>query len=179
MSLSLTVTGERKAAESKAAVLPSPDRDRSDSKMPERRWKKLEIKKFLPMRPPTATHQEKQVRVVRGKPVFYEPPEVKAARSKLTAAAAQAAPERPLTGPVALAVWWWFPAEGTHRDGDWRTARPDLDNLNKLLLDCMTAARWWGDDAQVVVLTTGKQYGDIPGLEITARELEGGMDKWI
>ena len=32
--------------------------------------------------------------------------------------------------------------------------------------------RWWGDDAQVVVLTTGKQYGDIPGLEITARELE-------
>ena len=35
--------------------------------------------------PPTVTHQEKQVRVAGGKPVFYEPPELKAARQKLVA----------------------------------------------------------------------------------------------
>lgn len=39
----------------------------------------------MPMIPPTTTHQEKQVRVVNGKPVFYEPQELKTARMKLTA----------------------------------------------------------------------------------------------
>ena len=39
---------------------------------------------FMAMIPPTCTHQEKQVHVVKGKPVFYEPQEVKAARQKLT-----------------------------------------------------------------------------------------------
>ena len=34
---------------------------------------------------PTVTHQEKQVHVVNGKPVFYEPDELKAARAKLSA----------------------------------------------------------------------------------------------
>ena len=38
---------------------------------------------FMAMVPPTVTHQEKQVRVAGGKPVFYEPPELKAARQKL------------------------------------------------------------------------------------------------
>ena len=38
---------------------------------------------FMAMVPPTVTHQEKQVRVAGGKPVFYEPPELKTARQKL------------------------------------------------------------------------------------------------
>ena len=45
----------------------------------------MRLEFFLPMRPPTATHQEKQVRVVNGKPVFYDPPQVLDARAKLTA----------------------------------------------------------------------------------------------
>ena len=32
---------------------------------------------FMAMVLPTVTHQEKQVRVAGGKPVFYEPPELK------------------------------------------------------------------------------------------------------
>lgn len=32
---------------------------------------------------PTVTHQEKQVHVVNGKPVFYEPADLKTARQKL------------------------------------------------------------------------------------------------
>lgn len=40
---------------------------------------------FMPMKPPTATHQEKKVTIVNGKPVFYEPDDLKAARAKLTA----------------------------------------------------------------------------------------------
>lgn len=40
---------------------------------------------FLPMIPPTVTHQEHKVAIVRGKPVFYEPPKLKEARARLTA----------------------------------------------------------------------------------------------
>ena len=64
----------------------------------------MRIEFFLPMLPPTATHQEKAVRVVKGKPVFYDPPELKAARAKLTAHLAGRRPERPMEGAVRLAA---------------------------------------------------------------------------
>ena len=41
------------------------------------------IEFFMPMIPPTCTHQEKKVAVIKGKPVFYDPPEVNQARIKL------------------------------------------------------------------------------------------------
>lgn len=43
----------------------------------------MAIQFFLSMVPPTVTHQEKQVAVVNGRPRFYEPAELKAARVKL------------------------------------------------------------------------------------------------
>lgn len=46
-------------------------------------WETNTIEFFMAMIPPTVTHQEKQVHVVKGRPVFYEPPELKAARQKL------------------------------------------------------------------------------------------------
>ena len=53
------------------------------------------IEFFMPMNPPTCTHQEKQVRVVKGKPVFYEPMELKAARQKLTDYLSRHIPQEP------------------------------------------------------------------------------------
>ena len=38
---------------------------------------------FIAMNPPTATAQERQVRIVRGKPLFYDPPSVAEAKKKL------------------------------------------------------------------------------------------------
>lgn len=58
------------------------------------------IEFFMPMNPPTVTHQEKQVRVVNGKPVFYEPQELKAARRKLTDYLASHCPEEKYAGPI-------------------------------------------------------------------------------
>lgn len=120
---------------------------------------------FLPMIPPTATHQEKQVRVVKGKPVFYDPPEVTAARSKLTAHLAGHRPERPIEGGVRLVVKWCFP-RGRHRDGAYRTTKPDTDNLQKLLKDCMTDAGFWEDDAQVASEICEKFWAGVPGIYI-------------
>lgn len=132
----------------------------------------MRVEFFMPMIPPTATHQEKKWRVVKGKPVSYDPPEVLAARSKLTAHLAGHMPERPLEGAVRLVVKWCFP-RGRHRDGEYRVTRPDTDNLNKLLKDCMTAVGFWKDDAQVASEITEKFWAEIPGIYICAEEIRG------
>ena len=130
----------------------------------------MRIEFFLPMVPPTATHQEKQVRVVKGKPVFYEPPELKAARSKLTAHLAGHKPEKPMKGAVRLLVRWCFP-RGEHQNGEYRVTKPDTDNLQKLLKDCMTAVGFWKDDAQVASEVCEKFWAEIPGIYIRAEEI--------
>ena len=76
-----------------------------------------------------------------------------------------------MAGAVALVVKWCFPLSGSHRDGDYRISRPDTDNLQKLLQDCMTAAGFWMDDAQVASEVCEKFWAAVPGLYICAREL--------
>lgn len=125
---------------------------------------------FLPMIPPTATHQEKAVRIVKGKPVFYDPPQLQAARSKLTAHLAGHRPDTPLAGAVRLVVKWCFP-RGRHADGEYRATRPDTDNLQKLLKDCMTAAGFWKDDAQVACEVVEKFWAQTPGIYVCAEEI--------
>lgn len=127
---------------------------------------------FLPINPPTATHQEKQVRVVRGKPVFYEPQALKNARQKLTAQLGAHAPVQPAEGPVRLVVKWCFPVTAGHRDGEYKTTRPDTDNLQKLLKDVMTRLGYWRDDALVTSEVVEKFWADRPGIYIAIEELE-------
>lgn len=84
---------------------------------------------FMPMDPPTATAQMHQVRVIHGKPAFYDPPEVEQARRKLTAFLAQhRSGHRKFKGGIRLMVKWCFP-RGEHPDGAYRITRPDTDNL--------------------------------------------------
>lgn len=131
----------------------------------------MAIEFFMPMeKVPTATHQEKQVRVVNGKPVFYEPAEVKAARQKLTAYLGQHVPEQPFCCGVRLMVKWLFP-KGRHKNGTYKTTKPDTDNLQKMLKDVMTKLRFWEDDAQVASEIVEKFWSDIPGIYIRIEEL--------
>lgn len=125
---------------------------------------------FIPIIPPTCTHQEKQVHVVKGKPVFYEPPELKAARQKLTAHLLKYRPENKYNVPVELVTKWCFP-RGRHKNGEYRASRPDTDNLQKLLKDCMTVAGFWKDDALVCREITEKFWAQIPGIYIRIGEL--------
>ena len=131
----------------------------------------MEIRFFLPMKPPTVTHQEKSVHVVNGKPVFYEPAELKAARSKLMANLARHKPEAPLRGAVRLVVKWCFPITGKHTDGEYKYTKPDTDNLEKMLKDCMTDLGFWKDDAQVASEITEKFWAKLPGILIYAEEI--------
>lgn len=130
----------------------------------------LSLEFFLQMLPPTATAQEHKVMVRNGKPVFFDPPEVKAARTKLTAYLVKHRPSHPLTGGIELVTTWCFP-KGPHADGEYRITRPDTDNLQKLLKDCMTAAGFWKDDAQVCREIVEKFWADIPGIRIRVTQL--------
>ncbi|MEE1199030.1 MAG: RusA family crossover junction endodeoxyribonuclease [Christensenellales bacterium] len=133
----------------------------------------MQISFFLPMNPPTVTHQEKDIAVVKGKPVVYEPAELKAVRSKLMAHLGQYAPLVPLQGAIRLMVKWCFPITGKHEDGEWKTTKPDTDNLQKLLKDCMTDLGYWKDDAQVVSEIVEKFWAKVPGIYVFAEGLEG------
>lgn len=127
---------------------------------------------FLPMkRVPTTTHQEKQVKVVNGKPVFYEPDELKAARKKLQAHLGGHVPDEPYTGAVRLLVKWCFPITGKHKNGEYKTSKPDTDNLQKLLKDVMTGLKFWKDDALVASEIVEKFWAEVPGIYISIESL--------
>lgn len=128
---------------------------------------------FIAIDPPTSTAQMKQVRVVKGKPIFYDPPAVKEARNVLSAHLVVHKPDKPMAGPVSLRVLWLFPRGKSHKNGEWRTTKPDTDNLQKLLKDCMTRCGFWNDDAQVVREVAEKRWADEPsGIYIEVEELE-------
>ena len=135
------------------------------------------MKFTLNIEPPTATAQEKQVRIVAGHPQFYEKPAAKQAKRILTAALMQHRPPKPFDGPVFLSVKWMFPKRKKDKfHGEiWKDTKPDTDNLQKGLKDCMTRCGYWKDDAQVVweeavkVWTSGE-----PGIVISIMEAEGG-----
>lgn len=131
------------------------------------------IEFFLPMQPPTTTHQQKAVRVVNGKPTFYEPAELKAARQKLTAHLAAHVPATPFTGAVQLVVKWCFPRIDGKHDGEYKTSAPDTDNLQKMLKDVMTDLGFWTDDAIVASDVAEKFWADKPGIYIAISPLEG------
>ena len=125
---------------------------------------------FIAMNPPTVTHQEHKVAVVHGKPVFYDPPELKAARQKLMAHLGTEVPEEPYRKGVRLVTKWSFP-NGRHKDGEYRITKPDTDNLQKLLKDCMTMCGFWKDDALVASEIVEKFWAEVPGIYIRIEEL--------
>lgn len=125
---------------------------------------------FMAMDPPTVTHQEHKVTVVKGKPVLYDPPELKAAKQKLTGYLVKHKPRERYECGVRLIVRWCFP-RGGYQDGEYRITKPDTDNLQKLLKDCMTICGFWKDDALVASELCEKFWAEIPGIYIRIEEL--------
>lgn len=86
-------------------------------------------------------------------------------------------PSTPLTVPVALGIRanfsipksWSNKKKAKAAANEIRpTSKPDLDNVLKHVKDCLTAMRFWEDDALVVEYLpgTGKYYGMAPSIEI-------------
>lgn len=126
---------------------------------------------FMAMVPPTVTHQEHKVTVVNGRPVFYDPPELKAAKEKLISHLYKHRLMEPYKGGVRLTVKWLFPKGEKHKDGEYRITKPDTDNLQKMLKDCMTLVGFWKDDALVASEIVEKLWAEVPGIYIRIEEL--------
>lgn len=132
------------------------------------------MKFFVPMKNiPTVTHQEHQVTVVKGKPVFYEPPRLKQARLDLTDYLAGYRPKKPLTGPLVLIVKFCYPAGKEHQNGEPKTTKPDVDNTMKLLQDVMNSLDFFEDDRFITSLVAEKYWADLPGIFIQLETLGG------
>ena len=125
----------------------------------------MEISFFMAMNPPTVTHQEHKVAVINGKPHFYEPPELKAARQLLSSHLAKHRPKNKISKGCTLTAIWCFPL-GKHRNREPMIKKPDTDNLQKLLKDCMTQVGFWTDDALVFSEEVMKVYNEPSGIYI-------------
>lgn len=141
------------------------------------------IEFFMPMIPPTVTQQEHKVTVNRksGRVVFYDPPELKAARSRFMDQVGRYAPEAPLDGALQLITKWIWPMDQERQEMlavvdperfAWKTTKPDTDNLIKLLKDCMTRTGFWKDDAQVASEITEKFLAHRPGIYVKIMRLQ-------
>lgn len=126
---------------------------------------------FLPMIPPTVTAQEHKIAVIKGQPVVYDTPEIKNARQKFMAHLSKHKPDEKYKGAVRLTVKWLFPIAGKHFDGEYKTTRPDTDNLQKLFKDCMTKVGFWKDDAQVASEIIEKFYAAVTGVYVKVESI--------
>lgn len=71
---------------------------------------------------------------------------------------------------VRLITKWCF-SKQNHENGEYRITKPDTDNLQKMLKDCMTKVGFWKDDALVASEITEKFWADQPGIYIRIEEL--------
>lgn len=124
----------------------------------------------MTMIPPTVTHQEKQVNFKTKQ--FYEPTELKGARQKLTDNLGRFKPQRKLRGPLRLYIKWCYPLRNKKIDGQYKDTKPDLDNAQKLLQDCMTDVGFWVDDSQIASLICEKFWASIPGIYVRVEKIE-------
>ena len=129
------------------------------------------IEFFAPMVPPTVTAQEHKVTVEQGKPRFYDPPELVAAREKLACRLAQHRPEKPLDGALRLWVKWCFPMISGVHDGQPKYTKPDTDNLQKALKDEMAHLGFYVNDSRVAEEFVGKYWATITGVWIRLEKI--------
>jgi Holliday junction resolvase RusA-like endonuclease len=129
---------------------------------------------ILKCNPPITTSQEKKVAIVCGKPRFYEPKRLKEAKQLLINLLKEHTPQEKLEGALALYVTWKFPRNKSHKHNEWRITKPDTDNLQKMLKDCMTKTNYWNDDAQVVIERCCKVWvnNEDAGIEISIEQLD-------
>ncbi len=79
-------------------------------------------------------------------------------------------PGEKLTGPLQLITKWCYP-RGKHRDGEYKTTKPDTDNMIKFLKDVMKDLGFYKDDALVASEVTEKFWAEIPGIYVRIRKL--------
>ena len=74
------------------------------------------------------------------------------------AALSKCSTPEPLRGPLSVKLTFFMPRPKSRKGDVWHTTKPDADNLTKAVLDALTDAGIWGDDAQVARQLVEKFY---------------------
>jgi len=80
-------------------------------------------------------------------------------------------PEKPLEGAIRITICaylpipqskpqWW--KDAADKGYIFHIVKPDKDNLEKNILDCMTKLSFWHDDCQIITGLTKKEYSANP-----------------
>lgn len=128
---------------------------------------------------PTAQARARHMTTKSGLSVSYKSANQKANERTLEALLAPYAPKTPLAGPLVLEFVAALPV-GKSDSKKLREAKltgmvapekkPDLDNILKNLMDCMTRLQFWTDDVQVVCLRCEKIYAEQGYLDVALFE---------
>lgn len=81
----------------------------------------------------------------------------------------------PFQVALRLGIRFCYKRPATRRFEIYKTSRADLDNLEKAVMDALTTARVWDDDALVVDKRSVKVWGDSDYCEILVEPLKNIM----
>ncbi len=119
---------------------------------------------------------------IRGKHAgVYDPGTADDWKSIVRSAAKEAWNGVPFNGPVKVYLRFYMPRPKSHfgKNGlkqsvpNYVTTKPDLDNLEKSVLDAVTNVGMWRDDSQVVEVSKAKKYSvDKPLAWVKIEEVE-------
>ena len=130
-------------------------------------------------------HGKEAAKSRRGMPGVYTPDATKKRMKEIATLARPFKPAEKLEGPLRVELHAEFHrpdymSKRSKRTGEmlggydegpvWMTAKPDVDNISKLVLDSLK--EFWGDDAQVVSEEVTKVYhamGGKPSVRVTIR----------
>lgn len=134
---------------------------------------KRKLQFFLPLDPPTTTHQQKRVTCRGGRPVFYDSQEVKDIRLMFRYALAPYQLEKPFEAPIRLMHKWIYPVPKTrgYGDGEYKTTKPDTHNMVKIFVDEMEMMGFFKDDSHIASEIIEKFWGEVPGIFVQMEEL--------
>jgi Holliday junction resolvase RusA-like endonuclease len=104
----------------------------------------------------------------------FDPATAEGWKGQIALAARPLIPPAPVTTPVKVSIFFRFARPknhfGMHKGipylradaPDLHTSKPDLDNLEKAVLDTLTELHFWTDDALVSDLSSCKRYAIAP-----------------
>lgn len=82
-----------------------------------------------------------------------------------------AAPKPTHDGPVLLDIEYSMPRPKSLPkripDGAFCWRKPDIDNMEKLIMDALVKAGWFTDDGRVVAVNQRKTYSEVPGVMLS------------
>lgn len=140
---------------------------------------KRRVSAFLPMKPPSVTHNALLAYIVGGGKGMHaairKSDELKTAEDLicvwLKSVTKVSENFQPLTGPLRCVVKWCFPASPKHPDGSPMTEKPDMSNMLKTFEDCLTRCGIIEDDRFICSESLDKGYADIMGIYFSVEEL--------